>query len=459
MDGSPQQQLHEQRVFFQNQETKRITFRIKKLKQLAQIILEREDAICDAIYADFKKPRFESLGTETQIVLAELKTTIRKLSFWSSPQKVSSSWVNFPSSDWIYHEPYGNVLVISPWNYPFQLAMLPLIGAIGAGNTVVLKPSEITEHTSKILAEIIAAVFNPHHVTVIEGGVALTQNLLKLRWDYIFFTGSSAVGKIIYESAAKHITPVTLELGGKNPCIVDETASIAMTAKRIVWGKCLNGGQTCVAPDYILVHESQKETLVKQLTKHLISFFGTSMEASPDLARIVNKQHFNRLRAMLEGEDILFGGEHNEADNFIAPTLVNEPALDSKLMQSEIFGPILPILSYTTLSDLDSIILKYEKPLSAYIFSGNKAFQQQLIHRYSFGGGAINDTVVQYANKNLPFGGVGLSGIGAYHGKTTFDVFSHKKAIVKKAKWLDIPLRYAPYKLPKRIAKNLKRLF
>jgi len=451
--------LQKQRDFFATQQTKDISFRKKTLKRLQKEIIAREDDICDAIYNDFKKPKFETLAAETQFVLAELKLVLKSINLWARPERQSATLMNWPSSDWIYKEPYGAVLIIAPWNYPFQLAFAPMIGAIAAGNTVVVKPSEATPHTATIISEIVTSVFTPEHVTVVEGGVEESQKLLALHWDYIFFTGSTRVGKIVYESAAKHLTPVTLELGGKSPCIVDNTASISLAAKRIVWGKFLNAGQTCIAPDYILVHASVKEKLIATLIQNLTKCYGDNMEASPDFARAVNQGHYTRLKSMLEGEEIIFGGNSNDEDNYLSPTLVNEPKLNSKLMHGEIFGPILPIISYESEEDIHMHIMNYGKPLATYVFSKSKKFQQKIINSYSFGGGAINDTVIQITNKNLPFGGVGASGIGAYHGRTSFDIFSHQKAIIKKASWLDAPLRYPPYNLPMKLVKKVKHLF
>lgn len=459
MTNSIPQSISDQRDFFRTQQTKELSFRKKTLKKLRREIVRQEDAICEAIYADFKKPKFESLGTETQLVLGELNLALKNLELWARPERVSSPWLNFPSSDKIYKEPYGTVLLIAPWNYPFQLVFAPLIGALAAGNTVVIKPSEITPNTSRIISEIVAAVFEPEHVLVIEGGVSVAQELLAERWDYIFFTGSTHVGKIVYESAAKHLSPVTLELGGKNPCIVDRTAAISQAAKRIVWGKFLNAGQTCIAPDYILVEAAVKNQLVEALKNCIGKAYGTDMEASSDFARVVSPQHYTRLKTMLQGSDILFGGEINDADNYISPTLVNEPDRNSKLMEGEIFGPILPIISYTGEQELYNYLGNYEKPLSTYVFSKSRSFQKKIIKTYSFGGGAINDTMMQYANKSLPFGGVGSSGIGAYHGKNSFDIFSHRKPMVKRGTWLDIPLRYPPYSLSTALAKQFKRLF
>ncbi|SDL82382.1 aldehyde dehydrogenase [Kriegella aquimaris] len=451
--------VKKQRDFFQTQKTKEISFRKASLKRLMQEIINREDAICDALYADFKKPKFETLAAETQFVLAELKHAIKNCTSWARPQRISPSLMNWPSADYIYKEPYGTVLIIAPWNYPFQLAIAPLVGAIVSGNTAVIKPSEVTPNTAKIISEIIKSVFEPNYVSVVEGGIEVSQKLLAEKWDYIFFTGSTRVGQIVYESASKHLTPVTLELGGKNPCIVDQTATIATAAKRIVWGKFLNAGQTCIATDYILVHKSVKDVLIEALKKSIINFFGENVEQSSDYARIVDEKHYTGLKSMLLGEDVLFGGDTNDTDNFISPTLVNEPSLDGKLMEGEIFGPILPIISYEDEIDIKRHIMNYGKPLATYVFSNRKSFQRKIIETYSFGGGAVNDTVIQITNKRLPFGGVGNSGVGAYHGKASFDLFSHHKSIIKKANWPDIPLRYPPYTLPIKYVKKIKSLF
>jgi aldehyde dehydrogenase (NAD+) len=454
-----EQLLRKHKDFFNSQQTKDIDFRKKYLVKLKNEIIAQEDAICDAIYADFKKPKFETLATETQFILAEINTAIKKISNWSKPKSMGSTLLNWPSKDYIYKEPYGTVLIIAPWNYPFQLAIAPLIGAITAGNTAVIKPSELTPNTSKIILQIIQKVFSEEYVSVIEGGVEVSKQLLAEKWDYIFFTGSSRVGQIVYESAAKHLTPVTLELGGKNPTIVDDTASIKIAADRIIWGKFLNAGQTCIATDYILAHKNIKKPLIDALKDSITKFYGEEIESSPDFARTVNQSHYNGLKEMLIDENIIFGGTTNDTDNYIAPTLVDEPKLDSKLMQGEIFGPILPILSYETEADLDTYISNYGKPLATYVFSTNKEFQNKIVKKYSFGGGAINDTIVHITNKKLPFGGVGASGIGAYHGKLSFDLFSHSKAVIKKGNWIDIPLRYPPYNLPIKFAKKISKLF
>ncbi|MEY8021725.1 aldehyde dehydrogenase [Muriicola sp. SD30] len=459
MQNSISQQVEAQHRYFNTGQTRDVRFRKGLLKKLQAEIVRQEDAICEALYADFKKPKFETLIAETQFVLAELRMIIKHLELWVKPERVPSSILNFPSSDWIYNEPYGNVLIISPWNYPFQLTLLPLISAVAAGNTAVLKPSELTPKTSSVIQKLVSAVFEPEHVLVCQGDAEVAKSLLKEKWDYIFFTGSTRVGKIVYESAASQLTPVTLELGGKSPCVVDETAVPAQAARRIVWGKFLNAGQTCIAPDYILVHTQMKEQLLEELIKSIKSFFGENPEESKDLARIISPAHFERLKGLLSNEKILFGGAHNCADRFISPTLVDEPSKGSKIMQEEIFGPILPIISYQNESELEAWIHAGGKPLAAYLFSRRKSFQKKFVREFSFGGGTINDTLLQISNKNLPFGGVGKSGLGSYHGKRSFNTFSHQKAVVKRGTWLDFRFKYPPYNIPMNLIKKMKHIF
>lgn len=437
--------VNSQKDFFKTGKTKTIAYRKQLLKQLQSELINQEDLIVKALYDDFKKPEFESVITETAIVLQDLKRTINNINKWAKPKRVFPSLLNFPSSDYLYSEPYGTVLIIAPWNYPYQLALAPLIGAVAAGNTVVLKPSELTPNTSALLSKIIKNVFPPEFVTVVEGGVDTSTQLLNQVWDYIFFTGSVGVGKIVAKAAAPNLTPITLELGGKNPCIIDKTANIKLTVKRIVWGKFINAGQTCIAPDYILIDASIKNKFYEVLKDELITIYSKNPEKSSDFARIINKKNFNRLSEMLTNENCIIGGQTNAEDLYISPTIIDEPSLNSKVMEDEIFGPILPVISFKNLNEVHKIINRYPKPLSLYVFSTNTTQAKKLIKEFSFGGGCINDTVVHFANHKLPFGGVGNSGIGAYHGKYTFDTFSHKKAIVKKANWLDISLRYAPY--------------
>ncbi len=423
-----------------------VAFRKESLKKLLHNIIENEEAIIKALYDDFKKPAFEAVLTETNYVISDLKETIKNIDSWAKPKRVFPSFLNFPSSDYVYSEPYGNVLILSPWNYPFQLALCPLVAAVAAGNKVTLKPSELTPNTSNIISKIITETFAVKDVVVVTGDATIAQELLNQRWDYIFFTGSVAVGKIVAKAAAENLTPVTLELGGKSPCIVDETANLELSARRIVWGKIINAGQTCVAPDYILVHHKMKNTFVKLLIQEIQKALGTNPEESSDFARIINLKNWERQLRLLENQEILFGGQSNKETLYLAPTLLDEPKMDSLVMTEEIFGPILPILSYESKADIEKIISSFEKPLSLYLFSQNKSFIDEVLQKYSFGGGCINDTVIHLANNRLPFGGVGNSGMGAYHGKLSFDIFSHKKAIVKKGTWLDLPMRYAPYK-------------
>lgn len=432
-----------------------ISYRKERLKKLLNIIIHYENDIVSALYQDFKKCEFEAVITETSYVISTLKNTIKNLDRWAKPKRVVPSLLNFPSSDYILSEPYGKVLVIAPWNYPFQLALCPLIAAVAAGNQVVVKPSELTPNTSSIISKIVNQVFDESHVEVKPGGIEMSQHLLSQRWDYIFFTGSVAVGKIVAKAAAEFLTPITLELGGKNPCIIDENCNIKLTAKRIVWGKFLNAGQTCIAPDYLLVHPKIKSKLVAALKEEIILAYGKNPEESADFPRIVNHKNWLRLTSFLENETILFGGESNATDNYIAPTLLDESKWDSVVMQDEIFGPILPLISYHHETEIETIISKFEKPLSLYVFSTNSKWAKEIIKKYSFGGGCINDTIVHFSNQRLPFGGVGHSGIGAYHGKLSFDTFSHKKSIVKKGLWLDLPTRYAPYGTK---IKSLKKL-
>ncbi len=432
-----------------------ISFRKETLKKLLHNILLHEADIVEALHKDFRKPAFETIMSESSMVISDLKHTIRHLESWAKPKKVFPSLLNFPSRDYIYSEPYGKVLIIAPWNYPFQLSFLPLIAAVAAGNSVVLKPSELTPATSALVSKIIRETFEVKHVVAVLGDASIASDLLRKRWDYIFFTGSTTVGKIVAKAAAENLTPVTLELGGKNPCIVDSTANLMLAARRIVWGKFMNAGQTCIAPDYLLVHTRVKNKLVALLKDEIQRAYGVNPEASADFARIINSDHWKRLTALIEPYKILYGGQSVEEERYLAPTLVDEFNIESALMKGEIFGPILPILTYENEDEISRVLGRYEKPLSLYLFTENKNFEHRILRDYSFGGGCVNDTVVHFSNKRLPFGGVGQSGMGAYHGKFGFDAFSHKKAVLKKANWLDIAIRYAPYgkklKLIKRV--------
>ncbi|MBC5842561.1 aldehyde dehydrogenase [Flavobacterium sp. F-380] len=432
-----------------------IEYRKDVLKKLLNNLILHEDEIVEALYKDFKKPAFESVITETNYVITELKHTIKNMKSWSKRSRVLPSLINFPSRDYIYKEPYGKVLIIAPWNYPYQLALCPLVSAVAAGNQVVVKPSELTPNTSAIITKIIHKTFDINHVDVKEGGVEVSTQLLAQRWDYIFFTGSIPVGKIVAKAAAEHLTPTTLELGGKSPCIIDETANLKLAAKRIVWGKFLNAGQTCVAPDYLLVHQDVKSKFVDFLKSEITLAYSENPETSKDFARIVNSKNWERVKGLINPEKVIFGGKSSANSLYVAPTLVEETDLESAIMQEEIFGPVLPILTYSSKADIQIIFSKYEKPLALYVFTENNSFANEIIKKYSFGGGCVNDTVIHLSNSRLPFGGVGHSGSGAYHGKFSFDTFSHKKSMIKKATWLDLPLRYAPYKDKLALVKKL----
>jgi aldehyde dehydrogenase (NAD+) len=434
-----------QQSYFKSRKTQDVKYRIERLQRLKKVIESKEEQVYKALAKDLGKSEFEAFLTEYNVIIGELKNYISKISKWSRPKRVKPSILNFPSKARIYAEPYGNVLIISPWNYPFQLALAPLIGAVAAGNTVVLKPSEFSNATGVLLQEIIEEAFEKEHVCVALGDAQTAQQLTALPWHYIFFTGSPEIGKLIYQAAAKYLTPVTLELGGKNPCVIHKSANIKVTAKRIVWAKFLNAGQTCIAPDYLLVHKDIKEPLLKEIKIQIHKFYGKQVQESPDFPRIIRKEHFDKLVEMLDGESLLEGGDHNRESLFIAPTLLNESSRNSKVMQKEIFGPILPVISYSTKEDVERWIDSYEKPLAGYCFTSSSKFEMWFINRFSFGGGVINDSIVHYLNDRLPFGGVGNSGIGSYHGKKTFETFSHFKGVVHRGTWIDLPVKYAPY--------------
>ena len=454
-----------QHVYFKSKETLSISYRRKKLKALKSVLLKYEQDICEALYADFKKPFFESELTEFIIVMMELNRVLKNLNKWTKPEKVYSGILNFPSRSEIRFEPYGTILIIAPWNYPFQLIMSPLIATIAAGNTATLKPSELTPNTSQLIQKIISEVFNSDYIAVVEGGIEQSQKLLSLKWDYIFFTGSPKVGKIVYEAAAKNLTPVTLELGGKNACIVDDSVPLQLAARRIIWGKFVNAGQTCIAPDYLIVKNSIKDAFVNYLKKELKKAYGDNPQNSSDYPRIINKANFKRLTKLIEGHKIILGGEDEENELYLAPTLLDLAHLNSKtereklpeVMNEEIFGPILPLVTFNKEEEIGEWISKFDKPLALYVFAKNKSLINTILTEYSFGGGAVNDVIVQFTNHRLPFGGVGKSGIGAYHGHTSFKTFSHKKSVVSRATWLDLPMRYAPYTQKLKWIKKLSR--
>lgn len=434
-----------QKAHFITQSTKDVSQRLQLLKALKAEIISKEHAILDALHSDFKKSAFETYISEFGLVISELNLAIKHLKKWAKPKRVTPSLLTFPSKDYIYKTPYGTVLIIAPWNYPFLLAMEPLIMAIAAGNTVVLKPSELTQNTSQLITQIIEAVFAENTAISIEGGVETSTELLAQNWDYIFFTGSTKVGKIVAKAAAEHLTPTTLELGGKSPCIVDDTINLKLVARRVVWGKLFNGGQTCIAPDYLLVKSSIKAAIVEALKHEIVKLYGDDPKLSQDFPRIINSKNINRLKRLLHDETILFGGTIDVSQNYISPTLIDAPNIENPIMQEEIFGPILPIITYNTEKDIEAIILHNDTPLSFYIFSKNETFIKNTIEKFRFGGSVINDVLVHFGNAKLPFGGIGDSGIGKYHGKHGFDTFSHEQAIMKRGTWFDPSFRYAPY--------------
>ncbi|MGI2297211.1 aldehyde dehydrogenase [Paenibacillus sp. GXUN7292] len=434
--------IDKQRAYLQTAGSLTISNRKQALKKLGDWIRAYEPRIIQALQADLHKSEFEAYSSEVGIVLHEISFALQNLERWARPKKVRTPVTHLGSKSYIHYEPYGVVLIIAPWNFPFQLAINPLIGALAAGNSAIIKPSELTPHTSAIIAELISKAFNPEYVAVVEGGADASSALLAERTDYIFYTGGEAVGKIVMEAAAKHLTPVTLELGGKSPCIVHADANLPLAAKRIAWGKFMNAGQTCVAPDYLYVHESVKEPFLNLLQAAIRQLYGEKPLQNPAYTHIVNQKHYNRLVSLMDNGTIIYGGEHDHASSSIEPTLLADPAPDSSLMQQEIFGPLLPIMTYQDIKSIMIDIKQREKPLSLYLFSQSKNIQQQIISQLPFGGGCINDTVYHFTNPHLPFGGTGNSGMGAYHGKNSFELFSHRKSILKQTTIFDLPFRY-----------------
>ena len=450
-----------QKKFFNSGTSKSIQYRINSLKKLKKNISLNENEIINALKSDLGKSETETFFSEIALIYIEINLALKNIKRWSKKRKVSSSLINFLSSDYIIPEPYGVTLNISPWNYPFQLSISPLIGAVAAGNTVVLKPSEFSSKTSEIIKKIIENTFEKGHVDVILGGPEIGSKLLDFNWDYIFFTGSTNIGKIVAQKAAINLTPTTLELGGKNPCIVDETANLKVASKRIVFGKFLNCGQTCIAPDFILVHESVKKDFTEKIIERIKKIYNEDVENSENYSRIINKKHFSRLIKLLEKDKIIYGGKNNPNSNFIEPTLIDGSNFNSSLMKEEIFGPILPVVSYSNKDELKKILDNYKDPLAFYIFSNDKKFSNELIKRYSFGGAAVNDTISQIVNHRLPFGGIRNSGLGSYHGKQSFKTFSFYKPYIVKSNIFDLNAKYkidsssVTYKLLKRVIKKI----
>jgi len=437
--------VQKQRDFFATGQTKDVTFRKESLKRLKQWVRNHDGEIMNALKTDLNKPPFEAYATEVGTVLDEVNFSINHIKRWTRPKRVLSNLKNFPSSGRIYPEPYGVTLIMSPWNYPFMLTVAPIIAAISAGNCAVVKPSAYSPATSSLLAHMVAELFDEGHITVVEGGREENKALLNACYDLIFFTGSTTVGKTIMQAASAHLTPVILELGGKSPCIVDETANLTIAARRIVWGKLVNAGQTCVAPDYILVHESVKQKLINEMKDAIRAMYGDNPCENTNYPKIINEKHFSRLLGLIDGEDVVLGGKANGTTMQIEPTILDHVEWSAPVMNEEIFGPIMPILTYSSLEAIIQTINERPKPLASYLFTSNKQAKRYFLKNLSFGGGCVNDTIVHLSVSRLPFGGVGASGMGSYHGKAGFDAFTHYKSVLHKSKYIDIPLRYPPY--------------
>lgn len=445
--GNLEDILKKQKEFFNTRKTKDIDFRISNLKKLKDIIKKNEDRILEALKEDLNKSYFEGYSTEVGIVYEEINIQIKHLKKWAKKESVSSSIIFFPSRSYVYKEPYGVSLIIGPFNYPFQLVVAPLIGAIAAGNCVVMKPSEYSINTSKILEEIINSNFDEGYIRVVEpeGGKEVVSELLTLDFDYIFFTGSPMVGEIVMEAAAKKLIPVTLELGGKSPCIIDKDANLKLSAKRIVWGKFLNAGQTCVAPDYLMVHKKVKEEFLKSLVEEIEDQYGKDIRKNDEYPRIIRERDVERLSGYLKDGNIYFGGDYDVKSKYMMPTILTDVDVNSEVMNNEIFGPILPVLEFDDIDKVIDFVNSRAKPLALYYFSESKNNIEYVLENTSSGGVTINDTVLQAGYKNLPFGGVGNSGIGEYHGKSSFDTFTHRKSVVKRGTYIEFPFRFAPF--------------
>lgn len=445
-----------QRDFFESGATRNIDFRIEQLQKFKKALQDNEDNIYAALNADFKKSKFETYATEIGILHEEISCMLKNIKKWATPQLVKDTIANFPSKNYIYPDPYGVCLVIGAWNYPLQLTLAPIIGAMAAGNTCILKPPRAALNTYHVIQKIIAETFDENYIAVLDEHSDNTE-MLSYRYDYIFFTGGVEIGKTIARAAAEFLTPTTLELGGKSPCVVDKNSDIEVAARRVAWGKFLNGGQTCVAPDYLLLHKDIKEKFYQFFTKSVRDFYGKNPQDSADFPRIINDRHFDRLSALITDGNIIVGGQTDHDTRYIAPTMIEIDSVKHPLMNDEIFGPILPVLLIDDMDEAISIIKQYEKPLAFYLFTNNYNTQQKFLNTIQFGGGCINDTISHFVNDGLPFGGVGNSGVGAYHGKFSFDTFTHFKAVCHKVTWPDVPLRYPPYNSKLGIVKQVMK--
>ena len=436
--------VQKQRQFFNSGKTQRYEFRLEQLKKLRKLIKENEGKILDALYKDLHKSAFEAYGTEITFVLKDLDHVIKSLKKWMKPERVKTPLFHQLGTSWIQSDPLGVVYVIAPWNYPFQLLIAPVIGAMAAGNTVIMKPSRMSANICSLIEELINTNFPDDYLKVITN-FQTTQELLEERFDYIFFTGGKEVGTEIYQKAAKNLTPVTLELGGKSPCFVDETMNMNWAMKRLIWGKFTNAGQTCVAPDYFLVDNKIKSKFISEAIKTIKEFYGENPKESPDFGRIITEKHFLRVSALFKDADVVFGGDTDISQKYISPTILDNVQLDDAVMQEEIFGPLMPIIGYDKLEDAIKIVKSGGKPLALYVYSEDKAYQQSVLAETSSGNGSVNECLMHVGQFNLPFGGVGDSGIGQYHGKLSFDIFSHRKGVLKKSTLTDLPLRFPPY--------------
>lgn len=440
-----QKLLEKQREYFKTGETLDVKFRIDALKKLKSTILSHQKEITDALTADLGKSEFEGFMCEVGLVLSELSYMIKHTKRFAKEKRVKTPISQFPSKSYRKPSPYGNTLIMSPWNYPFLLTIDPLVDSISAGNTAIVKPSAYSPATSAVIEKIISKTFDEKYVAVVTGGRKENSHLLAQKFDMVFFTGSEAVGKEVLRNTAEHLTPAILELGGKSPCIVDSTANISLTAKRIVFGKYLNVGQTCVAPDYVLCEKSVKDELVQALIKETKTQFGENPLQNPNYGKIINEKHYTRLMGLIDSTKVVLGGNGNKATNQIEPTIMDGVTFEDAVMGEEIFGPILPIITVENMDEVIDIVSNRSKPLALYLFTQNKATANKITSRLQFGGGCINDTIIHLASTELSFGGVGESGMGSYHGKYGFEAFSHTKNIVNKKLWLDLPMRYQPY--------------
>jgi aldehyde dehydrogenase (NAD+) len=440
--------LQPMRDYFRSGKTLKVEFRKQQLAKLKAWIIANNQQIEQALFTDLHKSIAESWATETGLVLTEINTLLKHVNSWMSAEKVATNTVNLPSSSVIHKDPLGIVLIISPWNYPFQLLVLPLAGAIAAGNCVVLKPSELAPATESLIRSMISELFPAEYIRVIEGdGAAVIPPMMNsFRFDHVFYTGSSPVGKLIYQMAAKDLVPVTLELGGKSPAIVEADAKLDVAARRITLGKFLNAGQTCIAPDYVLVHSSRKEELIREIKKAIDSFYTNDPSKSDDYGRIINTKRFDALEGYLQDGSVAFGGITNRDELYFSPTLITDIQANARIMQEEIFGPVLPIITFDRREDAMNIVDMNPNPLAFYLFTEDAELKKQWITNTSFGGGCINNAAWHFANYNLPFGGVGNSGIGSYHGRNSFEIFSRRKAVMETPTWLDPDLKYPPFK-------------